>query len=143
MSKERNQDHDRLRRMISLSQNSEDVWAAIGGFDKMADWHPLIASVEIVDADDATHRHLTTTDGEVFYEKLLEIGPQHITYEILDGPLPVTDYRATLSCVAEPGGCHVFWSAYFIPNDQAEQISDDIVAKFYEIGLRALQDRFQ
>ena len=65
-----------------------------------------------------------------------------MTYEILEGPLPVTDYRATLSCVAEEDGCHVFWSAYFMPTEQAERVSDDIIAKFYEIGLQALQDRF-
>ena len=53
--------------------------------------------------------------------------------------LPLYDHRATLSCVAEEGGCHVFWSAVFEPTDPS---ADDIVTGFYEEGLRALRERY-
>ena len=135
-------DHDRLQRMVFLNAAPDAVWAQIGGFDRLADWHPLIASVELSALEGDTYRHVTTTDGEVSFERLIEAGPRHVTYEVVDGPLPVTDYRATLSCVPEADGCHVYWSAHFRPADEAGHLSDDIVAKFYEIGLSALVDRF-
>jgi hypothetical protein len=82
---------------------------------------------------------VTLSDGGLLLERLIETGPHHYTYEIVDGPLPLTDHRATLSCVAEEGGCHVFWSAVFEPTDPS---TDEIVSGFYEMGLRALRERY-
>jgi len=136
------QDHDRLRRMVFLAADRDRVWAEIGGFDRIADWHPLIESVELTEIEGERYRHLRTTEGELFFERLIETGPHHVTYQVTEGPLPVSDYRATLSCVAEPGGCHVFWSAFFVPADGQDHVADEIVAAFYEIGLEALRERY-
>ena len=130
---------DRIQRWVSLPRSTEDVWAEIGGFGGLADWHPGVASTEVVEIDGLVHRHLTLSDGGRLLERLIETGPHHYTYEIIDSPLPLTDHRATLSCVAEAGGCHVFWSAMFEPTDVS---TDEIVCGFYEEGLRALRERY-
>ncbi len=135
-------EHNRVQRMVALKAAPETVWAAIGGFGVMASWHPLIASVEVVDIEGEAYRHLTTTEGEKFFEKLVETGPNYITYTVEDGPLPTDDYRATLSVVPEEEGCHVFWGAYFEPVGADGHLADEIVAKFYEIGLEALAERY-
>jgi hypothetical protein len=131
--------HDRLQRLVMLNAPREKVWAEIGGFGAIADWHPVIAEAEIVELAGETHRHLTTTDGDLIIEKLLETGPYFYRYTIVDSGLPVEDYRATLSCVAEKDGCHVYWSSDFEPTDPS---ADDIIAGIYETGLAALRDRF-
>jgi hypothetical protein len=136
-------EHDQVRRMVSLPAARDAIWAAIGGFDRIAEWHPLIASAELTEIEGDIYRHLRTTDGELFLERLIEQGPHHVTYSTTDGPLPITDHRATLSCVAEAGGCHVHWSAYFIPTGPNEHMAAQIVGAFYEIGLRAIADRFE
>lgn len=128
--------------MVSLRADRDSVWSAIGAFGQIAEWHPLIERVELTEIDGETYRHLTTVEGELFLERLIETGPHHVTYAMVDGPLPVDDHRATLSCVAERGGCHVYWSAYFVPTGPDAHLTDGIVGTFYEIGLRALQDRF-
>lgn len=138
----RDGDHDQVRRMVSLPVDRDVVWQAIGGFDRIAEWHPLISRVELTEIDGDTYRHLTTTDGDLFLERLIETGAHHLTYETADGPLPVTDHRATLSCVAEDGGCHLYWSAYFVPTGADSHLADEIVGAFYEIGLAALRDRY-
>jgi hypothetical protein len=136
-------DHDRLREMVMLAAERDAVWAEIGGFDRIAGWHPLIERVEPTEIEGETYRHLITTEGERFLERLIETGPHHVTYEVIDGPLPATDHRATLSCVAEKdGGCHVFWGATFVPFADAGHVADEIVARFYRIGLAALGERF-
>jgi len=135
-------DHDRLRRMVSLNAPPERVWAEIGGFASIADWHPMIDSVELTEIEGDPYRHLRMADGELFFERLIETGPHHYSYEVVDGPFPVSDYRATLSVVAETGGCHVFWSARFIPAESATHLPDEMVAKFYEIGLEELARRY-
>jgi Polyketide cyclase / dehydrase and lipid transport len=138
----RDGDHDQVRRMLSLPADRDAVWAAIGGFGQIAEWHPLIERAELAEIEGETYRHLTTTDGGLFLERLIEAGPHHLTYEMVDGPLPASDHRATLSCVAENGGCHVYWSAYFVPTGADAHLADGIVGAFYEIGLGALQERF-
>jgi hypothetical protein len=130
---------DRIQRWVSLPHEPDSVWAEIGGFGDVADWHPRVTGCEVIEIEGETHRHLTLDDGGLILERLIETGPHHYTYEMVDGPLPLADHRATLSCVAEEGGCHVFWAAVFEPSDPS---ADDIVAAFYEEGLRALRERF-
>lgn len=131
---------DRVQRMVSLSRPPEDVWAEIGGFGAQAHWHPSVAEIEEVELDGAPHRHVTLADGTVLLERLIDTGPHHYTCTLIDGPLPVDDYRSTLSCVAEPGGCHVFWSAIFEADDPG---IDELIARFFEIGLNALRERYE
>lgn len=136
-------DHDRLSEIVVLAAERDTVWAEIGGFDRIADWHPLIATAELVEIEGGIYRHLVATDGERFLERLIETGPHHVAWEMVDGPLPATDHRATLSCVAErDGGCHVFWGATFTPLADGCHLADEIVARFYRIGLAALDERF-
>jgi len=135
----RHEGYDRLRRMVELPAAAETVWAEIGDFGAIADWHPLIAKAEVVEIDGDIHRHLTTTDGDLILERLTGTGELTYSYEIIDGPLPVAGYRAVFSCVPEGEGCHIFWSAHFEALDPS---ADEIVAAIYEAGLRAIRDRF-
>ena len=135
----RHEGYDRLRRMVELSAPADEVWARIGGFAAIAEWHPMIASAEIVEIADDTYRHLTTEDGAMIIERLIETSPRHYAYEIVDGPLPVSDYRAHFSCVEEAEGCHVFWSAHF---EATDPLADEMVTAIYESGLAAIRERF-
>jgi hypothetical protein len=130
---------DRIQRWVSLPEVPDKIWADIGGFGDLATWHPGVDSVEVFEIEGDVHRHLTMIDGSLLLERLIETGSHYYTYELVDGPLPLANHRATLSCVAEDDGCHVFWSAIFEPTDPA---ADDIVAGFYEQGLGALRERY-
>lgn len=130
---------DRIQLWLSLPVAPERVWAEIGAFDAIAQWHPEVVSAELTELEGETHRHLRTADGGLFLDRLIEAGPRHYTYETVDGPLPLWEHRATLSCVAEEGGCHVFWSAVFEADDPTV---DDIVEGFFRAGLEALAERF-
>ncbi len=132
-------EHDRLQRMLSLPAEADDVWREIGGFGAIADWHPWIDRVEVVEIEGRLHRHLHMADGELYLERLIEEGPRFYTYALVESGLPVDDHRATLSCVPEKQGCHVFWSAHFVPTDPA---ADAMVIGFYEAGLEVLGERF-
>lgn len=132
-------ERDRIQLWVSLPKTPEAVWAAIGGFDAIADWHPEVTSAELVELEGETHRHLRMADGSLFLERLAEFGTHYYSYELVESPLPVTGHRATLSCVAEAGGCHVFWSAVFEPEDP---VADEIIEGFFRAGLEALRERF-
>jgi hypothetical protein len=132
--------HDRVSRIIRLAAPAAEVWAAIGPFGALADWHPVVSVCELDEIEGDTYRVLTTVDGGRLLEQLVDEGPSHYTYRITESPLPVSDYRATLSVVPEPdGGCHVYWGSTFEPTADA---ADDVVGGIYEAGFEALRDRF-
>ncbi len=133
---------DRIQRMVDLSATPEAVWAVIGNFADMG-WHPLVRETAPAEIEGAAYRHVTLDDDEVFMERLAETGPRHMSYEIVDGPLPISDHLATLSVTAQGAGCRVFWSALFEPHDGADAWCDRLVAGFYEAGLAALAERFE
>ena len=130
---------DRIQLWVSLPRPPDEVWAEIGGFGAIAEWHPEVRSAEVVEIEGETHRHVRNPDGALSLERLIETGPRYYSYEILDSPLPLSNHRATLSCAPEDGGCRVFWSAVFEPNNPAV---DDIVEGYYESGLEALGERY-
>lgn len=132
--------HDRVSRIVRLDAPVDEVWKAIGDFGALADWHPVVSVCEVDMIGGEAHRMLTTTDGARLLERLLETGPHHYTYSIVESPLPVDDYRATLSVVEEEGGgCHVYWSSTFEPTDPS---ADDVIGGIYDSGFEALRDRF-
>lgn len=135
----RHEGYDRVRRWVVLDLPAEAVWKEVGAFEAIGEWHPAITAVDMVEIEGDTHRHLTTADGSMILERLTGTGAHHYAYEIVDGPLPVTDYRAVFSVAEEGEGCHVFWSAHFEAEDPA---ADDIVAGIFETGLEALRMRF-
>src|SRR5919202_4637142 len=85
------------------------VWAEISKFCSIADWHPVVASCEEEKAKQGTVRHLTTKDGGKLDEKLLSHSDKKMrySYSILKSPLPVSDYRSTISVADRGGKSHV------------------------------------
>ncbi len=113
----------------------------IGGFTDFGAWYPDIESCERVELEGDVYRHIKTDRGIMFIEKLEEAGDDFHRYSIADGPLPVENYLATLTCFdREDGGCRVYWSAAYDSADGAEV--DPIVARIFETGLKAIQARF-
>lgn len=131
---------DRIERWIEIPGDPDAVWAAVGGFGAIADWHPALESCELLEIDGETHRRLVLADGGALLERLIEEGPRRYRYEIVDGPLPVADYRSTFAVSPHGGGARVFWSSIFEPTDAA---ADDIIAGVYEAGLDSIRRRLE
>jgi hypothetical protein len=80
----------------------DQVWAHIRDFNGLANWHPAVAKSTIEGGGQSDRvgcvRVLTLQDGGVIRERLLEMSDlgHHYSYSILESPLPVANYRATL-----------------------------------------------
>lgn len=131
--------HDRISRWVVLPRPAAEVWAEIGGFGRIADWHPSVEESSIVDIEGEPHRHLALPDGGLAIERLSETGVHFYRYEVVDTPFPMLDAVGALSCKPEEEGCRVYWSLDFEPTDP---VADDVVAGFIEAGLRGLRARF-
>lgn len=129
-----------------------EVWAAIRDFNGLPGWHPAVASSEIREglASDRLGcvRVLTLGDGAKVVETLLELSDvrRSVTYDILESPLGVVGYVATLSVapVTDGNRSYVQWTADFEPAEgyEAAERVDFIGTNVFQAGLDALKQRF-
>jgi hypothetical protein len=130
----------------------EQVWRRIRDFNALADWHPGIAKSAIEGGKPSDQvgcvRVLTLQDGAIIREQLLEMSDlgHHYSYSILEGPLPVANYRATLRLRRISDGNRTFadWSATFDPDPPEKQTeAEDFVSNgVFQGGFDALKKHF-
>jgi len=100
---------------------ADQIWAAVRDFNGLPGWVPAIAESRIEGGHPADRvgciRILTLQDGGVIREKLLTLSDYdyQCSYSILESPLGVRDYMATLklSPVTDGNRCFAEWSAEF------------------------------
>ncbi|MFF8594484.1 SRPBCC family protein [Streptomyces sp. NPDC015220] len=139
-----------LRRSTVLPATPAEVWAAVGAFGGLADWHPLVPPSTTEDGGDPEALgavRVFTVDGEVVArERLLErdTGAHWYRYTLLDPvPLPVADYLATLAVHPHPEGAEVVWSAVYRGTEAVAARTESLFGDgTYAAGLAALRARF-
>jgi len=128
---------------VELSASAEDVWAAIGDFCSIADWHPVIAKCEESMIDDEKYRTLTTGDGGVLLEKLdsMDDSNMSFTYSILEGPLPIANYKSTMSVkeIADKQTI-VSWTSTFDAVGVSDDEASELLVGIYRAGLDELNN---
>ncbi|MCW2236862.1 SRPBCC family protein [Azospirillum canadense] len=100
---------------------AEQVWAIVRDFNGLPNWTPFCAESRIEGGEPADRigavRNFRLKDGGVLREKLLMLSDYdyQCSYSILESPLGVTDYVATLklSPVTDGDRCFAEWSAEF------------------------------
>lgn len=116
------------------------VWAAIGDFCGIANWHPAVAKCELSNKDGATFRTLTLKDGAKLLEKQTAFDAAKMTYSytIEDGPLPVAKYASTLRVVAKDKGATIEWTGNFDAKGAADAEAVKTITGIYDGGVEAL-----
>jgi hypothetical protein len=135
---------------VSLSTTlpvpARTVWDAIGGFNSLAKWHPAVAKSEEGKEGTATVRRLTLHGGGSIVERLdgKDDRKRTYTYSILEGPLPVAGYSATLHVEENKDGksCTVQWSSAFEPAGASEPEAVKVIRGIYEAGFDNLRRMF-
>ena len=116
------------------------VWQVMGAFCSISEWHPAIARCEELKVDGQPHRRLTTGDGAVFLEKLndLDNDAMSYSYDIVESPLPVQDYRSTISVADEGGKARLTWRSSFSPKGASEADAAKVIGGIYDAGLESI-----
>lgn len=128
----------------------ETVWGTIRGFNALPAWHPNIADSRIEGdrspAEVGCIRNFNLHDGGNIREQLLTLSDltHTCTYSILESPMPLTHYKATLRLTAVTEGSASFaeWWADF-DCDPAEELGlIDLVGQgVFVTGFEALQSK--
>lgn len=126
----------------------DTVWSRIRDFNGLPQWHPLIADSRIENQQPADRvgciRHFHTRDGGMIRERLLALSDFDFscTYEILESPMGVADYVATLKLtpVTDGNRCFAEWSAEFECAEGRERELADLIGQgVFQAGFDALK----
>ena len=134
---------DAKYRVEDKAISADAVWAAIGDFCGIANWHPAVEACALGERDGAEIRTLTLKDGGgTIVEKLVEWNDDahSYTYAILEpGPLPVEGYTSTLSTKADDdGGAGIRWVGSFTAKGASDDDAKAAIEGVYKAGVDAL-----
>jgi ribosome-associated toxin RatA of RatAB toxin-antitoxin module len=129
-----------------LDVSAKQVWDLIGKFNALPDWHPAVEKSEIEEEEGGRGliRRLHLFGGGTIVERLERLDEtEHVySYEILESPLPVSNYHATLRVREGEGGCTVEWSTEFEPKGAPEQDAIQTIQGIFDAGLENLKRIF-
>ena len=124
------------------------VWVRVRDFNGLPTWHPAIAESRIENGEPADKvgciRDFRLRNGDRIREQLLGLSDYDMfcTYPILESPMPLTDYVATLRLTPVTDGDRTFaeWTAEF---ECAVEVEADLVSgigtNVFQAGFDALK----
>ena len=134
-----------------IGASAERVWERIRDFNGLPKWHPRIRDSRIEDALPSDKvsciRNFNLQNGDNIREQLLGMSDYDMftTYAILESPMPLTDYVATLRLTPITDGERTFaeWSAEFscAPEDESDLVAG-ISGNVFQGGFEALKRHF-
>jgi hypothetical protein len=127
------------------------VWALVRDFNALPDWTGFVAESRIEQSSSADRvgciRNFRLKSGGRIRERMLALSDYEMscTYSILESPMGVENYIATLRLIPITESDQTFaeWSAEFDAAPEREPaLVDDIGRNVFGAGLAALKRRF-
>lgn len=124
------------------------VWERVRDFNALPRWHPIVRDSRIENAEPADKigcvRDFHLQNGDRLREQLLGMSDYDMfcSYSILESPMPLTDYIATLRLTPITDGerCFIEWSAEFeCAEADAETLINNIGNDVFQAGFSALK----
>src|SRR6202522_4284463 len=135
----------------AINSRSEPLWQRVGAFNGLPSWHPSIAEsrIETDEPSDAIGcvRDFRLRNGDRIREKLLGLSDFDLfcTYSILESPMGVENYVATLRLTPVSDGDRTFaeWTAEFdCPPERETELVSNIGGGVFQGGIDALKRAF-
>jgi Polyketide cyclase / dehydrase and lipid transport len=127
------------------------VWERVRDFNGLPRWHPRIRESRIENGEPADKvgcvRDFNLQNGDRIREKLLGLSDYDMfcTYSILESPMPLTGYIATLRLTPVSDGNRTFieWTAEFeCDESKADELVTGIGTGVFQAGFDALKRHF-
>jgi hypothetical protein len=134
-----------------IDTGADTVWSRIRDFNALPLWHPAIADSRIENNEPSDKvgciRHFHTREGGMIRERLLALSDYDYScsYEILESPMGVDNYVATLklSPVTDGNRCFGEWSAEFdCAEGRERELTETIGNGVFQGGFNALKQHF-
>jgi hypothetical protein len=127
------------------------VWERLRDFNGLPRWHPRIRESRIENGEPADKvgcvRDFNLQNGDRIRERLLGLSDYDMfcTYTILESPMPLTGYIATLRLTPVSDGNRTFieWTAEFECDESvADELATGIGTNVFQAGFDALKRHF-
>lgn len=127
---------------------AQRVWDKVRDFNALPRWHPAIRDSRIENGEPSDRvgciRDFHLQNGDRIREKLLGLSDYDYfcTYSILESPMPLTGYIATLRLTPVTDGDRTFaeWTAEFDCAPEAEEgLVSNIGTNVFQAGFNALK----
>src|SRR5215510_10521438 len=141
----------KVRKSTVIDAPIEAVWNLLRDFNGHERWHPIVAESEIEDGRRADEigcvRRFRLTEGGWLREQLLKLSDRDrsFTYWILEAPIPLYDYVATvrLKPITETGRTFWEWTSSFdAPEGEESALAALVGEQVYESGFDAVKGHF-
>lgn len=138
-----------VTREVTIDSTPATVWKLVGNFNALDVWHPAVSKSELNGAGTkvGTRRLLTLADGkQMLVEQLTayDAAKTSYSYTIVSGPLPVVNFKSTISLSATPDGKTLLkWTSNFeAPAGADDANAARAVEAIYDSGLAKLVNNF-
>ena len=134
-------------RSAVLNAPIDVVWRVLRDFNSHHLWHPAVATSEIEDGLPSDLpgcvRRFRLRDGAELREQLIALSDRDFsfTYCILDSPIPLLDYIATVRLRPVTDDGRTFWewrSTFRAPAGREDELAGMVARDIYEAGFAAL-----
>jgi hypothetical protein len=143
----------KVYRSAIIHASADKVWRLVRNFNDLPKWHPAIASSEIEqnlppDSIGCVRRFRLSSDGGLLRECLLGLADdtRSFTYSILESPMPVANYMATMRFTPITIGNHTFaewWAVFDVTSGPPEVTAQDIGDNVFAGGFAALDNKLK
>ncbi len=137
---------------VTINAPIETIWQVMRDFVGLTVWSQAVTAAHIINDKAADQvgaiRHLDIVDGSVFIETLVALSDAEtfLKYDIVEGPLPVSNYVATmrLQPITANNTTFASWSVIFETPDEHRAAMQDVVGKqICAGGLQGLKAYFE
>lgn len=122
----------------TLTAAPDAVWKKIGDFCGIASWHPAIEKCVL--SDGGKTRTLSLKGGGTIVETLVsrDDNAHTYTYQIVSGPLPVSDYVSTIKVLPDSSGSSIVWTGNYKAKGASDADAQKTIDAVYKAGVDAL-----
>jgi NADPH:quinone reductase-like Zn-dependent oxidoreductase len=141
----------RVRKSTVIDAPLEAVWRFLRDFNGHDRWHPIVAESLIEDGRHADEigcvRRFRLKEGGWLREQLLKLSDRDhaFTYCILEAPIPLYDYVATVRLKPVTDANRTFWewtSSFATPPGEEASLATLVGDQVYEAGFDAVKRHF-
>ena len=125
---------------VEVAAPPEAVWAAIGDFCGIGQWHPAVETCTLSEKGEKPIRTLSLKGGGTIVEEQLSRSDEtmNYVYTILESPLPVENYLSTIAVTPGGKGSRITWFGTFQAKGVPDAKAEEVITGIYEAGLAAL-----
>jgi hypothetical protein len=134
-----------VTRSVEVATNPAKTWEAIGHFCGIGVWHPAVAKCELGVRNAKPLRTLSLKGGGTIVEEETARSDRGMSYSyaILESPLPVADYKSTISVKEHGTGSTISWTGNFKAKGASDAKASEVIAGIYDAGLGALKAKLK